>query len=186
MKWQDDSHRLTELRWEARACVYVCGHMDDEPTLSLYLPSAAELALAYPAPACGTHSSPIPRVNDEVLVFSDMGVMTNVHVSDPRRQELLKIRGRKEHDRQIQRVGDHVRIEGLQGRWVGCYRIRHRDLYFFVMLRGGCLVVHYLSLWLLYFSFMAESEAMEALSMGQNRYLPNSASVDFLYCRSTF
>jgi hypothetical protein len=62
--------------------------MDDEPTL--YLPSAAELALAYPAPACGALSSPMPRVNDEVLVFSDMGVMTNVHVSDPRRQELLK------------------------------------------------------------------------------------------------
>lgn len=103
--WQD---RILELRREARTSVFIFSGRE----WRVNLPAAAELNRAWSrAGAEGQRLSTLAHAEDHVLVSHDLDVMTDVPASDPRRQPLIRIRGRREGAHSIERFGHHVRVE---------------------------------------------------------------------------
>lgn len=104
--WQGTQDNLVRLRYQTRTRVYV--YDGDRPLVDL--PSAMEVT------AARTRLSEVEArgeaaAGDEVLVSRDLDIMTKVEATDPRRQPLVRIRGRREKEQSIASFGHHVRID---------------------------------------------------------------------------
>lgn len=106
------TNRVLQIRRDMTTRVY---HLVDGKRV-VDLPTAAEVEHGWVRTTEGVGWGTPARAGDEVSVTSDLDVMTNVDASDPRRQSLLRVCGRREEGDRIVRFGHHVRVEWVAPR----------------------------------------------------------------------